>query len=199
MRQNFYFVAPPPFRAEPPAYGSSPSRCWIWAAAAGLHNSHSNLGSKPCLQLNHSSPLCWILNPLSKARDRTLNLLIPGQIHFCCATTGTPISLTLLKKSSVPSSLPTHWFQNKNNMPKPSTQGLFKLAPCHPWTLSCSSHEEPPCAPSGASTLPLQLCTPFPELEYFFAHICCCLEHTPQTLFLHFPRAAVIGYIPCFV
>ena len=31
--------------------------------------------------LHHSSPQRWILNPLSKARDRTRNLMIPSQIH----------------------------------------------------------------------------------------------------------------------
>ena len=33
----------------------------------------------------------WILNPLSKARDQTHNLIVPSQIHFHCATTGTTI------------------------------------------------------------------------------------------------------------
>ena len=40
--------------------------------------------------LHHSSQQRWILNPLSKARDRTLNLVVPSQIHFRCATMGTP-------------------------------------------------------------------------------------------------------------
>ena len=31
-----------------------------------------------------------ILNPLSKARDRTYNLVVPSQIRFCYATMGTP-------------------------------------------------------------------------------------------------------------
>ena len=32
----------------------------------------------------------WILNPLSKARDQTLNLVVLSRIHFCCTMTGTP-------------------------------------------------------------------------------------------------------------
>ena len=40
--------------------------------------------------LHHSSRQCQILNPLSKARDQTRNLVIPSQIHFHCATKGTP-------------------------------------------------------------------------------------------------------------
>ena len=38
------------FRAAPVAYGSSQARSWIGAAAAGLHHSHSNMGSEPHLQ-----------------------------------------------------------------------------------------------------------------------------------------------------
>jgi len=40
--------------------------------------------------LYHSSQQCYILNPLSKARDRTRNLMVPSQIRFHCATMGTP-------------------------------------------------------------------------------------------------------------
>ena len=40
--------------------------------------------------LHHSSWQCRILNPLSEARDQTLNLMVPRQIRFFCNTTGTP-------------------------------------------------------------------------------------------------------------
>ena len=40
--------------------------------------------------LHHSLRQHQILNPLSEARDRTRDLMVPGQIHFRCATTGTP-------------------------------------------------------------------------------------------------------------
>ena len=40
--------------------------------------------------LHHSSRQCQTLNPLSKARDRTSNLMVPSQICFCCTTTRTP-------------------------------------------------------------------------------------------------------------
>ena len=36
--------------------------------------------------LHHSSQQRPILNPLSKARDQTLNLMVPSWIHFHCAT-----------------------------------------------------------------------------------------------------------------
>ena len=35
--------------------------------------------------LHHSSWQCQILNPLSVARDRSHNLMVPSQIRFCCA------------------------------------------------------------------------------------------------------------------
>ena len=38
--------------------------------------------------LHYSSQQCQILNPLSKAWDRTRNLMVPSQIHFRCTTTG---------------------------------------------------------------------------------------------------------------
>ena len=40
--------------------------------------------------LHHSSQQHQILNPLNEARDRTRNIMVPSQIHFLCATTGTP-------------------------------------------------------------------------------------------------------------
>ena len=46
--------------------------------------------------LHHSSWQCWILNLLSKARDRTRNLMVPSQILFHCTTTGT-LSLKTFK------------------------------------------------------------------------------------------------------
>ena len=39
------------FSAEPMAYGGSRAKSWIGAIAAGLHHSHSNVGSEPCLWL----------------------------------------------------------------------------------------------------------------------------------------------------
>ena len=38
------------FRAAPAAYGGSQARGLIGAVAAGLHHSHSNMGSEPHLQ-----------------------------------------------------------------------------------------------------------------------------------------------------
>ena len=45
--------------------------------------------SRVC-NLHHSSWKCQILNPLSKARTQTHNLMVPSRIRFHCATRETP-------------------------------------------------------------------------------------------------------------
>ena len=45
------------FRATPTAYGNSQARGLIGATAAGLHHSHSNVGSKPHLQPTPQLPV----------------------------------------------------------------------------------------------------------------------------------------------
>ena len=45
--------------------------------------------------LHQSSWQRWTLNPLSEARGRTRNLMVPSWICFCCATMGTPLLLPL--------------------------------------------------------------------------------------------------------
>ena len=67
------------FKASPVAYGSSQARGRIRDVAAGLHHSHSNVGSK--LHLHHSSRQCQILNPLSKAGDRTRVLMDASRVR----------------------------------------------------------------------------------------------------------------------
>ena len=70
------------FRAVPMAYGGSQARGLIVATAAGLHHSHSNARSEPHLRPTpHAGPL----HPLSEARDRTRNLMVPSRIHYLCA------------------------------------------------------------------------------------------------------------------
>ena len=68
------------FRATPKAYGGSQARGWIRAIAAGLCHSYNNARSEPCLWPIPSSRQCWILNPLSKARNRTHILMDPSQL-----------------------------------------------------------------------------------------------------------------------
>ena len=54
-----------------------------------------------------------ILNPLSKARDRTCNLMVPSTICFCCTTMGTP-QLSLYKVATVMS--PTFQIRKLNKV-----------------------------------------------------------------------------------
>ena len=49
--------------------------------------------------LHHSPRQHRILNPLSKARDRSCNLMVPSQIRFCCAPTGIPGNFSMKQKS----------------------------------------------------------------------------------------------------
>ena len=51
--------------------------------------------------LLHSSWQCPILNPLSKARDRTRNLMVPSWIRFCCAMIEIPIEYYLRARNCV--------------------------------------------------------------------------------------------------
>ena len=66
------------FRDTALAHGSSQVRGCIGDAAANLHHSHSNAGSEPHLWLTLVA--CQILNPLSKARNRTCTLMNTSQV-----------------------------------------------------------------------------------------------------------------------
>ena len=68
-------------RAIPTVYGASQARGLIGAVAAGLCQSHSNIGSKPCLRPIPQLTASWIFNPLSEAKDGTHNLMVPSWIH----------------------------------------------------------------------------------------------------------------------
>ena len=64
---------------------------WDPSHLFNLHHSHSNAGSETCLRPipQIMAMQGQILNPLSKARDGIRNLMVPSQIHFCCATART--------------------------------------------------------------------------------------------------------------
>ena len=65
----------------PAAYGGSQARGPIGAVATGLRQSHSNQDPSHVCNLHHSSRQRRILNPLSKARDWTRNLMVPSRIR----------------------------------------------------------------------------------------------------------------------
>ena len=79
-------------RAIPVAYGGSQARDLIGATAATLHHT----SSEPHLQPTPHR----ILNPLSQARDRTCNLMVPSRIRFCCDKMGTPTFLVFLTSTT---------------------------------------------------------------------------------------------------
>ena len=78
------------FRVVPTAYGGSQARGLIEATAAAYTTATAIPHPSRVCNLHHSSRQRQILNPLSEARDRTCNLMVPSQIHFRRTTTGTP-------------------------------------------------------------------------------------------------------------
>ena len=85
----FFFFVFCLFRAAPAAYGGSQARGRIRAVAASLLQNYSNVRSEPHLWPTPQPQQHQILNPLSKARDRTHNLMVPSRIRFCHAMMGT--------------------------------------------------------------------------------------------------------------
>ena len=71
----FFFVFS---RATPVAYGRSQARGLSGAVATSLHHSHATRDLSRICDLHPSSQQRRILNPLSKARDRTRNLMVPS-------------------------------------------------------------------------------------------------------------------------
>ena len=73
----FIFLSFCLFRAAP--YGGSYARGRIRAIAAGLCHSHSNTVSELCLRPTPQLTAYRNLNPLSKARDQTRNLMVTSR------------------------------------------------------------------------------------------------------------------------
>ena len=78
------------FRAALMARGGSQARGPIGATVATATSDPSHI-----CNLHHSSRLRQILNSLSRARNWSRNLMVPSQIHFPWATTGTPAPKSL--------------------------------------------------------------------------------------------------------
>ena len=83
---TFFFLGPHPWHMEVPKLGfESELQMPAYATATAAPDlSH-------ICDLHHSSWQCRILNPLSEARDRTGNLLVPSQICHHGTMTGTPL------------------------------------------------------------------------------------------------------------
>ena len=82
----FSFLGLHPWHVEVPRLGVE----WELQLLAYTTATAVGVPSRVC-DLHHSSWQRQILNPLSEARDRTHNLIVPSRIRFCCATTGTPM------------------------------------------------------------------------------------------------------------
>ena len=67
--------------AAPAAHVVSQARGRIGVVVTGLRQRHSNAGFEPHLRPTHSSRQRRIVNPLSKARDLTRNLMVPSQLR----------------------------------------------------------------------------------------------------------------------
>ena len=77
------------FRAAPEAYGSSQAKGQIRAVAAAYTAATATPDLNHVCNLRHGSQQRWILNPLSKARDRT------------CTLMGSSWALTLLSHNGI--------------------------------------------------------------------------------------------------
>ena len=82
--------------------------------------------------LHHSSQQHQILNPLSEARERTRNLMVPSQIHCRCAMMGTPLGtlyrITLLSSLATLLQSPSRrcWWSGKEWLAY-NPQDFFRL------------------------------------------------------------------------
>ena len=82
----FVFLGPQPWHMEVPSLGvQSELPLPAYTTATTMPDP-----SHVC-DLHHSLWQHRILNPLSRAKDRTGNLMVPSQIRFLCATTGTQL------------------------------------------------------------------------------------------------------------
>ena len=70
------------FRAIPMAYGDFQDRGRIGATSARHTTATATSDLSYVCNLHQSSQQCQIFKPLSKARNRTHNLIVPSQIHF---------------------------------------------------------------------------------------------------------------------
>ena len=82
---SFVFLGPHPQHMKVPRLGvQSELQLLAYTTATAMQDP-----SLIC-DLHYSSRQPRIFYPLSGARDRTCNLMVPHRILFCCTTTGTP-------------------------------------------------------------------------------------------------------------
>ena len=76
--KNFFI-----FRATPAAYGGSWARVRLELQLLTYATATATQDPNCICDLRHSLQQCWILNPLSKARNQTCILMNASLIHFC--------------------------------------------------------------------------------------------------------------------
>ena len=92
-----FFLGPHPQYMEVPRLGAELEPAY--ATATTMWDP-----SRVC-DLLHSSWQCWILDPLSEAWDQTRILKDTNQIHFCCATIGTLLTICVFFLNISPQSI----------------------------------------------------------------------------------------------
>ena len=80
-----YFLGLHPWHMEVPRLGVQSDLQWLVYARATAMRDLNHV-----CDLHHSSQQCRIPDPLSEARDRTHKFMVPSQICFYYAMTGTP-------------------------------------------------------------------------------------------------------------
>ena len=80
------------FRAPLSAYGNSRQGTKSELQLPAYITATATQDPRHACDLHHSSWQCCILNTLSKARNQTQILMATSQVHYHCATMGTPIN-----------------------------------------------------------------------------------------------------------
>ena len=106
--------------------------------------------------LHHSSWQLWTLNPLSKAKDRTCNLMVPSWTHFCCTTRGTPnFSILFIYEIACISSVSRNCHEGRDlvhfvhycSMCLPGRRAIDTLTECmNEWTLQIMGYRNLLCS-----------------------------------------------------
>ena len=79
------------FRATCVAYGSSRLGVETEQQLPAYTIATATRDPSHICDLHHSSQQCWILNPLSEAKEGTWILMVPSWVRYHWATTGTPL------------------------------------------------------------------------------------------------------------
>ena len=126
--------------AAPAAYRRSQARDRIRALQLLAYTTATAMWdlSRIC-DLNHSSWHCWILNPLSEARDWTWVLMDTSHVHFCGATMGTPLCyiINVVIMRLFPKYKKKKSYSEKKKFPKSCKiqSNLFTVYPLGAWLL----------------------------------------------------------------